>query len=225
MSLYLRKDLEREAERLGLPWTQETSDQDLEKLVNSRKEGKVASTDTPNCFGLMWEAVGQSVCMSCAVRVECLHKFAMEKIPTLQQEQKTVENMAKSLGVMEEAILVAIDYAQEHGVLAKPEGKAKVKRAPVAKPPALVTEPVLAPVAPAPVPPPFVAQGVSDIPAPPMPMSSSGVPPPPAPVFVGQMNLIPELPASVAGPVDVPGRQDGAGAAAFRGRRYWRDLR
>ena len=159
-----RKTLEREADSLGIPWTFATSDKELSALVQSRKESAM-SQDIPSCFGICWEAVGQSVCMGCSIKDPCRHKFALGRLKEARASlgaKVTIEALCAATGVQNsEAIMAAIEYAAGHG-----EPPLKVA-APSKKPTAEAQPEVVPPDAP------------SDIPPPPDSVEADAIPPPP----------------------------------------------
>ena len=105
-----REQLEKEAFRLGAVWLPESADSYLEKEI-SKRSGNTMSTEAPECFGVMWDGVGQTVCVKCAVRQECLHKFASEFLPNLGDAKKAkLEALGAELGVSVDALQFALAY-------------------------------------------------------------------------------------------------------------------
>ena len=71
--------------------------------------------EVPACFGEMWEAIGESACVGCSLRKECLEKFSRHTLPRKAAElgdKASPETLAAQTGVKMEAILVAISHAQ-----------------------------------------------------------------------------------------------------------------
>jgi len=166
-----RKALEREADALGIPWTFNTTDQELAALVQSRKESVMDEkhTDIPECFGICWEAVGQSVCMGCNIKDPCRHKFALGRLKDARAKlgkKVSIEGLCLETGVNNpEAVMAALEYAEQHGEPPLKVGAPAKK--PVAPPPP--EAPPVAPPEPAP----------SDIPPPPDAVEAPAIPPPP----------------------------------------------
>ena len=137
-----RKILEREANSLGIPWTSLIEDSILQKMVQKRKELLMVNQDIPDCFGVVWEAVGTSECMGCTIKDPCLHKFALGVLKTIRAElgdEVSIETLMEKTGVkIPEAIITAIEYAAVHansGVKEKEVVKEKIDEEPVAIPP------------------------------------------------------------------------------------------
>lgn len=112
-----RRQLEREADRLGIPWTQETSDQDLQTLVQrSSDNGLPDYAGNPPCFGILWQGDhDEEYCRGCAIKGKCLDLFATEHIPRVREvlgPQATLKVIAERTKVMPEAILEALKYAK-----------------------------------------------------------------------------------------------------------------
>lgn len=125
-------------------------------------------SNPPECFGNMWEAIGDSPCITCAVKNECLQKFAQEKLEVLRKQMgsaATPEALANATGVKVEAILIALASSAvgaRQPVQAPPEGSEvnegleKAQTAPEAVPEAPQLPPPPVDVEPSTMPPPPV---------------------------------------------------------------------
>jgi hypothetical protein len=131
-----RQSLEREADTLGIPWTSETTDEQLEALIEAKQKGESVMSqehieEKPDCFGELWDAVGESQCTACEIKDSCLDAFS-EMVPTLQKSlgNPALPILAKAISedgfVSEEAILFALGHAEK-----KAEAKPKRERTPV----------------------------------------------------------------------------------------------
>lgn len=98
-----------QADRLGIPYTWDTTDAELQSLIALR-EGR-----RPRCFGLLWEAYpgSQSACHQCAYSAECLTVFAQQTLPATWKETglgTKLEVVAEAMGVDPQAALYASQY-------------------------------------------------------------------------------------------------------------------
>ncbi len=122
----MRQQLEEQADRWGIPYTGNTSDDDLRGLIDKRQQRSPEMTDvdtkpadTPACYGLLWEGVEGAPCMDCAyVRGGCLQTFVTKRLPILREQlgpNPSLEQLSQAAGVPQnrplrpEAILVALD--------------------------------------------------------------------------------------------------------------------
>lgn len=107
--------MEREAERLGIPWTSETTDEQLYALIASREDmAPESSVEMPQCYGLRWDGDRVDECRGCGMKDSCLHRFAVEHLPKVRQEMgpgATVAAVADRLKVLPESLFTAIKYA------------------------------------------------------------------------------------------------------------------
>ncbi len=79
-------------------------------------------SSVPACFGLLWEAVGDSPCVHCTVKNGCLKQFAGVQLPRIRQtlgDNPSLEELCAAAGGVEidegaplrqEAMLIAIDF-------------------------------------------------------------------------------------------------------------------
>lgn len=134
-----RAELIEKADRLGIPWTNESSDAEIFALIQAREKGAMAATVEamdPPCFGLMWDAVKEEGCQGCGAQTRCLEKFATATLPetiTRLGKNPGLAVLAEELRVSPDAITVALEK----------NGAPKVARLQAVPPPQ--------PVAPAPV--------------------------------------------------------------------------
>jgi outer membrane biosynthesis protein TonB len=121
-----RKELEREADRLGVVWTYATTDNELRMLVKLGGQRMESGADegagmesAHKCFGLYWDVPQEEACQTCDGRVECLEKFAKETVPEKQIAlggSPTLAELARSLEVSDEAIDCAVAHAAQQRV-------------------------------------------------------------------------------------------------------------
>lgn len=113
-----RKELEGEADRLGVVWTYTTTDEELQGLINRRLGGMMdpgadaGMEPAHKCFGLYWDVPVEEACQTCDGRVPCLDKFAAETVPEKRAESPglTREQLARELEVSEAALDEAIAH-------------------------------------------------------------------------------------------------------------------
>ena len=114
----MRRTLEREAERFGVAWTADTSDDVLERLITERKERgmtDVSQSDHPPCYGLFCD-FGDEACKGCAIKDSCRHRFVTMRLPQLRAEvgNDPVKMAAKiDSDFRPEGILLALSYEKE----------------------------------------------------------------------------------------------------------------
>lgn len=113
-----RRALEREAERLGIPWTSETTDEQLHALIASREDMVVPepAVEMPGCYGLRWDGDRVDDCRGCGVKDSCLHRFATEYLPEMRKRLGSVSTVAAAanrLKVLPESLFAAIKYANK----------------------------------------------------------------------------------------------------------------
>jgi hypothetical protein len=81
------------------------------------REVEPDNIELPPCYGLYWEALGDSPCTKCDVRRGCLHAFATNELPRLQNQLDTdagdITKLASVSQVKPQALRVAIAYAQK----------------------------------------------------------------------------------------------------------------
>ncbi len=211
MSGNSRKDLVATADRLGIPWTLDTSDEQLAALIDARQKGSVnmgtaEHSNPPQCHGILWEAVGQSSCVQCSAKDTCLVKFKETTFKNAQLElgpKATPEQLAEKIEVSLEAVL----YVLTTGPVKEAKKKTTLKvvenlpeEAPVAKKTTAKE----------------VAQKITDAvlaPPPPVPMQAATTPPPPSAVGGDDMEFDEdageeETPAAPPAPVEVKEEQD-----------------
>lgn len=115
----MRKTLEREANALGIPWTNQTSSDDLRAVIQSKMESEsMPKVELPACFGVWWENVpgGNESCLSCGAAQECLVKFTDDTLPSAESVHGAdVNAMGDMLEVKPEAITAAIDFRLQSG--------------------------------------------------------------------------------------------------------------
>ncbi len=109
------QQLRNEADRLGIPWTSATTDDELTRLVGAHETQNVPVEDTPECFGLWWEAVGDSPCVQCDVKDQCLDRFTETTLVKARAvlPNASMDELAKKLQVAEAAVLVALNHQQQ----------------------------------------------------------------------------------------------------------------
>lgn len=115
MSGTSRKELLDTADKLGIPWTNDTPDETIEALIAARERGTTmpaVQQQVPECHGLMWEAsVAESQCASCGAKDTCLEKFVATTLPATMKQlgaKATPAAVANQLGILEPAIVYAI---------------------------------------------------------------------------------------------------------------------
>ncbi len=128
----MRRGLEETADRWGIPYTTETSEDELRVLIEKRQRRSPEMTDvetTPadahKCYGILWEGVEGRPCMDCAyVRGGCLQVFVTKRLPILREQIKgnpSLEQLSIAAGapqaqgrpLKQEALLVALSIEQK----------------------------------------------------------------------------------------------------------------
>lgn len=88
----------------------------MEVTATARKRD-AENGELPPCYGLYWEAVGDSPCTKCDARRSCLHAFATLELPRLQarlgDEASDLTKLASVSQVKGEALRVAIAYGSK----------------------------------------------------------------------------------------------------------------
>lgn len=122
-----RREMETQADRLGVPWTHTTTDAELLSLINSRMRGvsmsngaqetvqqESAEAQVPEeqdqCHGLFWDFPKAVECKQCSGQHSCFQKFTKSTFPEMVEvlgPTATLEQLAKALDVSQEAVLVA----------------------------------------------------------------------------------------------------------------------
>lgn len=76
----------------------------------------------PQCFGEYWDATGESQCVGCGAKDDCLAKFATGVLVRYQQElgdEATPENLAARSKISVDGVLLALNFQKNIG-LGKP---------------------------------------------------------------------------------------------------------
>lgn len=83
-----RADLEARASVLGLPWTCDTTDADLETLIKRAEvSGSLQALEpAPECLGLYWDPIFEQDCKTCTYKDTCKARFAAERVPKMLSE-------------------------------------------------------------------------------------------------------------------------------------------
>lgn len=145
-----RNELTTHADKLGIPWTNDSSDAEIAALIAARENGNVstpAPSKNPECFGLMWDAATEQTCKGCPGQNSCLETLVTTTLP---KALKTLPSnpplgvIAASLSVSEEAAGVIMEkYQGKSGTSAK----VVPIKPPAAPPPPVAEAPAPAPVA------------------------------------------------------------------------------
>lgn len=113
---FSRKQMEAEADRLGVPWTHSTTDEQLHALIQSRLRGESMVNkeefEIPECYGEFWDFPKEDTCKGCPGQQGCFQKFTAETFPNMQAKLgpgATLAQLAKALDVSQEAVLVAMN--------------------------------------------------------------------------------------------------------------------
>lgn len=114
---FSRKQLEKEADYFGIPWTSEISDEQLHALVETRKRGEVMTDpNRPECYGLFWDVPNEEVCRGCGGQQGCFNTFATERLQELLKSNPmaaadaSLKLLVDLLEVSPEAILLAKNH-------------------------------------------------------------------------------------------------------------------
>jgi len=132
-----RTELEARAQELGLPWTQETGDADLEALISKAEEhGSLqAIEEEPACCGLHWDPIYEDSCKGCSHQDPCKVRFVRDRVPELLEEcggehdvcadEASVSDSAWEICVLAHMALVG---ASEEAPEEKPEEASSAKK-------------------------------------------------------------------------------------------------
>ena len=147
MSTLDRKSMERTADRLGIPWTLQTSDTDLKEAIDSRDKEEPTRTSEPmatkltevggiwffngdekqpECFGLLWDCEVEE-CDGCNFEGVCISSFVNT---TLKEAVKAVGQNPNTLAEHLEISVTSIEQALP---LLKPVKKKSKKKKKVTK--------------------------------------------------------------------------------------------
>jgi hypothetical protein len=87
------------------------------EVTTAAHESEASNAQLPPCYGLYWEALGDSPCTKCEVRRGCLHSFATTELPRLQSQlgdnASDVTKLASVSQVKPGALRVALAYASK----------------------------------------------------------------------------------------------------------------
>lgn len=106
----MRERLQKEADHLGIPFTNETSEDELRTMIAARSNQFTsdpgfdpADPKIPECFGLMWGANVDEGCAGCKYKNPCQEKMAGSTIPELLitkgNPAMTPSEIASELGI------------------------------------------------------------------------------------------------------------------------------
>ena len=122
--------MEEEADRLGVPWTHATTDEQLHSLIQSRLRGEPMAngsedpTVTHECLGLFWDFPKEDACKECSGQQKCFQQFCATTLPEMQAKLgpgATLPQLAKALDVSQEAVLVAMNQQSKAAPAPAPE--------------------------------------------------------------------------------------------------------
>lgn len=117
-----RKEMEAEADRIGVPWTHTTTDDELHSMIQAhrdRLQGEDQMSDQAEapevqeeqqCHGLYWDFPKAPECKICTGQESCYHRFTQVTFPEMLKAagpESTIEELALALDVSQEAVLMA----------------------------------------------------------------------------------------------------------------------
>jgi hypothetical protein len=138
------KELRKEADRLGIPWTHVTTDAELLAMVESRKRSMtmeavpqaqergdflyIDGQQQPDCFEEMWDGTEDDCAVSCVFVHHCLDRFARGPLTrALEKYGHDIGDLSLALGRPPEAIEMGL----KHRATLKLDGEGSEEKPPV----------------------------------------------------------------------------------------------
>jgi hypothetical protein len=122
----MREQLQKTAERLGVPFTNETTDAELQSMIAARtsvvEPPKKDAEAPPDCFGLMWGADVDPKCQGCDYRESCRTKMANSTIPELLVTSPGLspDQLANELGIDTSSVVVLLGSRSVQKTVSQP---------------------------------------------------------------------------------------------------------
>jgi hypothetical protein len=113
----MREKLEKQADQLGIPFTHETSDEDLQMMIAARTGQEPPTTpemtELPPCYGVGWAVTEEPECQACEMAQKCLMKLVTETIPSLRAQlgrEVTPEDIENEWGIPSVSARLALSW-------------------------------------------------------------------------------------------------------------------